>query len=87
MKIEEPIFKEASKLLNNQQVVNQADAVNAIMIEDDNNINQMNQSRNIGQRLNRTEAIKVLEALHVEDFIWRHKFCECYIYSWNTLII
>ena len=69
MKIEEPIFKEASKLLNNQQVVNQADAVNAIMIEDDNNINQMNQSRNIGQRLNRTEAIKVLEALHVEDFI------------------
>ena len=87
MKIEEPIFKEASKLLNNQQVVNQADAVNAIMIEDDSNINQMNQSRNIGQRLNRTEAIKVLEALHVEDFIWRHKFWECYIYSWNTLII
>ena len=69
MKIEEPIFKEASKLLNNQQVVNQADAVNPIMIEDDSNINQMNQSRNIGQRLNRTEAIIVLEALHVEDFI------------------
>ena len=89
MNIEEPIFKEASNLLlNNQTAVNQAEVVNAIIIEDGTNMNQINQSRNIGQLLNRTEAIKVLEPLHVEDFMWRHKFSECYDYSRNdTLII
>ena len=57
------------------------------MIDDGTNMSQMNQSRNIGQLLNRTEAIKVLEPLHVEDFMWRHKFKECYGYSRSSSIV